>query len=252
MKPYQPVVTAKKFKPFRLVNDHEVGQLQQIINEHLHLWNEQYALFPLSVQVKKPDKPRLDGAAGWRFSAEQAVCALVLQNDLSALNDCLFGDVSFCFTAISETLLLTLFQQLLANPALQQQPLTDSYDDWFYTGSPVLSLILTSQCYSLLAYLSPKWVMQALNTPKQHQKPLTTLHNALANTTLDCQVTLPVIPLRLRDLLDLQPGDVLKTEHPLTKPLTLKHQQHVISEVELGTHHDHKSIQLVSFVCPLP
>ncbi|HBI21901.1 MAG TPA: hypothetical protein DDY37_04865, partial [Legionella sp.] len=46
------------------------------------------------------------------------------------------------------------------------------------------------------------------------------------------------------DMMSLQVGDVIKTEHRMTTPVTLTHQQHTVCHASIGATRSYKSIQI--------
>src|SRR5690242_19402718 len=108
-----------QFKPFRLINRLESRKLEQGFANDLHVWNEQNALFPLSLSLNGQLEPdALDN--GYLFVTEQQTVALLPKQDLSALTHCLFGELSDCFKSISETQLIVLLKQVLGIQSLQR------------------------------------------------------------------------------------------------------------------------------------
>jgi len=237
-------------KPFRLINECEIKRLQQTIASNLSLWNEQYAMHALSLTLRAKCKPpQCDNYRLFITDTGQPV-ALLLTEDLSVLTHCLFGDLSECFNPISEIHLITLLNQLLGTESLQPQPVGKRegfiHETWFYKGAPTLRLTLSEAQYFLTVYLHPQWVLQALPKAKKIQKPKSDLQKALASQVLHCQIELAPLPLALNDVLQLQPGDVIKTDHPLSSLLLLNHQQQTICHVEIGANNYFKSIQIAS------
>lgn len=239
----------KQYKPFRLINNLELQKLKHDFDKKLQAWNQQYALLPLSFSLIANQKPNVANAE-YIFVADTQVIAFLPVQDLSVLKHCLFDDASDCFKDIGETMLLVLFRQLFERPSLQQSLLDDNrnflYDEWFYTGSPTVSLTLEAGTHSLTVYLHPQWVLQALPMMKPSQKSRGDLQAALDSQKLHCQVEFNSITLQLESLVHLKPGDVVTIDHTLGSPLTLKHGQQTVCHVEPGEINSFKSIKIVS------
>ena len=95
-------------------------------------------------------------------------------------------------------------------------------------------------------YLHPQWVLQALPPHEIVQKPTGNLHDALDPQLLHWHVELSPVSLQLEDMIRLQVGDVIRTDHPLTMPLLLKNNQQTVCHVEIGETNHYKSIQITS------
>ena len=208
------------FKPYRLINRSELNALQQTVEQKLQVWNDAHALFPLSCTLTliKP-KPA-------------AIC------DLSIIKHSLFGDQSDCFNTLTQMLFNELLTQL---PGIQSIPLQE---DWFYKGSPSLTLTLINACGSMPLYLDSQWVLKNLPTCQSSTIPPVRLHEALASQDVVLHIELNPLPLKLADILRLQIGDVIKTDHPTTEPVKLTHQQQDICTVDIGESNQYKSIQI--------
>lgn len=238
------------FKPFRLINDREIKELQQSFSQSVLLWNEQYALFPLSCSLGRiPNTHHID--KGYVLGTEQKQpIALLTHFDLSTIKTCLFGDESECFDAISQPFFIGLLNQLLGTHSLEIQASdgTEAFrlKEWFYAGAPSLILTLKSAAQSMRLYLHPQWVLNALSPHETMQKSISHLCEALDPHVLRCQVDLNPVSLPLEDIIRLQVGDVIKTDHPLTAPLLLQQNQQTVCHVEIGEIDHYKSIQITS------
>lgn len=234
-----------RFKPFRLINELELCQLEQDLSDALQAWNTEFALFPLSLKLDCNPKP-LAITGGSVFAANDLAVALLPEQNLSVLMHCLVGDVSDCFADISNSMFLTLLQHLLGAGLIENS--TCVHDEWFYTGSPSLALTLRSGEYSLNIYLHPQWVLHALPRKEQLPKPKIPLQEALDSQVLHCQVELHPLTLQLDKLLRLKPGDVIKTDQSLATPMLLKHLQQTVCQATPGETNQFKSIQIVSSI----
>ncbi len=232
-----------KFKPYRLINGTELSYLQQAFACKLQHWNDVHALFPLSCQLRR--NPKLLRSTQFHHVTNDANCSFALldKSCLSFIKYSLFDDPSACFDAVTETLFMALLSQLLGTRVqmLGQGP-TYICEDWFYTGAPTLALALTCVNETITIYLHPQWVSDALPSNYRSKKSPATLHEALATQRLQLHVGLNPLPLKLADIIRLQVGDVIKTDHPITDPLKLTHQQQTICNVDIGKSNTTKSI----------
>ncbi len=212
-----------KFKHYRLINDLELRQLKQTFDEQLQCWNDTYALFPLTCALSRSSMHPFT----WMNN-----------KDLPLIQYCLFGELSACFNNVTNTLFIELLNQLFGTQ------LTDPSDDWFYPGSPSLTLTLSQANQTMSIYIPPQWVLDTLPAPKTIQSATTDLHLALATQQLHLHVELSPLPLKLADIMRLQVGDVIQFDHPITQPARLVHQQKTLCDVDLGAADSYKSIQI--------
>lgn len=238
------------FKPFRLVNSQEIKELQEGFAKNLQDWNDQHALFALSCSLSANPKPLQLDLGCLLISEGEHPVALFSQDGLSALKQCLFGDLSDCFNSISKNALTSLLSQMLETPSIKLQLINKSLGfkdtEWFYPGAPSLSLTLSLPCHSMIIYLHPQWVLKKLPLSKRTLKPKANLQEALADQLLQCQVDLIPISLKLNDVINLRVGDVIKTDHKLIDSLLLKHERQTVCQVEPGESNHFKSIQIAS------
>lgn len=221
-------------KSYRLINDTELRVIQQNFDRILEEWNDAYALHSLSCTVTRPTNP--PNRCGSDDLLVKGV-ALLVQPDWKMLNHCLFGDCSHYFDAPSKSLFLTLLNQLVGTELLETMPI----NDWFYPGSPALVLTINQ---TMAIYLNPQWVLKALPLPELTQQKLAELDDALAAERVTLDVKLNALPLKLADVVRLKIGDVIKTDHPLSVPLSLSLNQKTICCVDIGKDNFHKSIQI--------
>lgn len=237
-------------KPYRLINPNELMMLQEKFERIIQLWNDKHALLPLSCVLSHALTPVSTHECTLLLDGANAQ-ALLLNSDYAIIKHSLFDDASDAFNAISQTLLMVLINELLGTTSLTQQSCPPSANkEWFYTGAPTLALILTNStngtCLhpNITLYLHPQWVLCAL--PKNHNskiKPIA-IHKAIDTKKIDLQVALIPVPLPLKSMLNLRVGDVIKTDHPLTAPLHLNHQQQTVCHVDIGITNAYKSIQI--------
>lgn len=215
------------FKPYRLINALELQSLQQDFDNTLQHWNKEHALFPLSCRLDLgPTKPS----------------QIINSHDISTIKHSLFGDESTCFDAIAEDLFTTLLNQLFGT-----QPKAP-VDDWFYPGSPALTLTLSCSDKTMQLYIDPQWVLNALPSHTYRKPSATPLQDALATQQIKLHVELTSLPLSLSEILRLQVGDVIKTDHPITEPAQLVQHDLPICSVDIGKFNSYKSIQIMRTV----
>lgn len=231
-------------KPYRLINNSELRILQTVFEQRLVTWNEQYALFPLQCGLQRSDLSTNPTNFTW-LTDQNGPVALCVDDDYVTLKHALFGDSSNCFNPVSKTLLMTLISQLLGNVTVEYAMLNPKMEDWFYQGSPALTLTLShTSGNSMALYLHPQWVLNALPPGPISLKPIIGLNNALQSISINLHVQLCPIPLHLKDMLRLQVGDIIKTDHPIADPVVLKHHQQSVCHAHIGETSFYKSIQL--------
>lgn len=240
------------YKPFRLINQRELQDIQQRLTQSLQIWNTQYALFPLTLTLSTALQKPIDNQNYYTAHHEKQALALWFDSPKTLLKTSLFGDMADCFDAISQSLFMLLLEQLLDTKNLNSQ-CADCFDeslqkDWFYKGAPTMTMTLTTNNQTITLYLHPQYVLSMLKTSPIPQKPKSTLDDALSKERLHCQIECHPLSLRLQELQSLKIGDVIKLNHPLDKPLHLVHQQTTFADVELGASQSLKSIQIMSLL----
>ncbi len=230
-------------KPYRLINRSELAELERFFLEKLLSWNEHHALFALSCELLHPEEFEHFTTPYTLFTEQHQPIALVINPNLSMMAHCLFGDLSDCFQSICERVWIDLLSHLLGAQSLQQQD-SGPIDTWFYKGSAALALTLRCANQLQTLFLHPQWVLNALPLYERTDKPIDSLDDALASTRLPLQIELSPVLLRLADITSLRVGDVIKTDHPITAALSLKHHQQIISSVHVGETNSIKSIQI--------
>lgn len=215
-------------KPYRLINDIELAWLQKKIQLALQEWNDTHALFPLSCKLSLAPTTTLN-------DDEWATAQL---SQLSVIKHCLFGDNSNCFNHSAKTLFLKLLNTLFGTQ------LPDPKKDWFYTGSPSLTLTLRCINKTMALYLNPQWVLATLPSTHVNEKPVSTLQEALSSKRVQLQVELTPLRLKLTDVMQLNTGDVIKTDHPIHEPAYLSHQKKHLCNVDIGQSNSFKTIKI--------
>ena len=213
------------FKPYRLINQLELTQLQQKLELTLQNWNNTHAMLPMTCRL---------GLGPTTLDPHRANSQTTR---LSLIKHSLFGDQSSCFDAHAEELLAELLTEWFGS----QSP--EPKEDWFYIGTPSLTLTLSCFEHEANFYLNPQWVLS--NLPSEHvvKNPVATLHQALATQHIDLTVVLTPLPLKLADLFRLSVGDLITTDHAITQPAYLYHHQHRVCDVEIGELNSFKTIK---------
>ena len=222
-----------QWKPFRLINGTELNHLQQRFAEGIQIWNDNYALHPLSCKLSQNPKIYDVISPLWLITDANRSISISNKKDHELIKQSVFGKNSDCFNTISETLLISLLNRLFGTESLQWHT-APNMDEYLYTGSPCLTLSIECDTLSTSLYLHPQWVVNALPQKRISPSPVSSLNDALATQVLPLQVVLSPIPLQLSNLIRLQVGDVIKTDHPITMPLLLKHDNETICNVDIG------------------
>lgn len=230
-------------KPYRLINALELKQLAQDILMITSEWNEEYAWTPCVSSLSLPEK-EFKPQAAYHLTAGQELLAVIETDFQSVFKPCLFADESSCFDAVTEHLFLVLCKRLLATEELTLSPSTKTIDEWLYPGSTCLVLSLAVAQRQCRLIINPQWVYQRLPQATPAKASLVSLDEALAHQSVTLQVMLESLTLPLKQILNLQPGDVIACDHGLDTPLKLMQGQQHIAQAELGKTADHKSIIL--------
>ncbi len=213
------------FKPYRLINQLELTKLQKKLELALENWNNTHAMLPLTCRL---------GLGPTTLDPHRANTQTTR---LSLIKHSLFGDQSSCFDAHAEELLAELLTQWFGSQSPEPQK------DWFYIGTPSLTLTLLCAEHHAIFYLNPQWVLNNLPSEETVKKPVATLHHALAKQHIDLTVELTPLALKLADLVRLNVGDLITTDHALTKPAYLSHHQQHVCDVEMGELNSFKTIK---------
>ena len=236
-------------KPYRLINSVELSQIQTRFTQSLAVWNEQYSLYPLSLKVSIPDKDDQSTPNTLISSGSYQPIMRMTEAHYNLFNHALFGVPDADFNATSDELMLELFTQLLHSASCDFTTQNNEDSDWLYPGSTCLLLTFSCEPLSLRCLLNPEWVYHLLSADKRKSpQALHTLDEALAEQQLTLSLELDSFNIPFKQLMDLQLGDVLVTDHKLTQPLTLNYGQKQLATTELGQLSDHKSVLLKEFV----
>lgn len=220
-------------KPFRLMNTTESAYLQTLLSNRLQRWNEDYAIYPLSCVINhKPEQPD-DLTSYHDFGSEGNAIWLSPLKARAFIQDNVFGHVANSFDEVSHTLYLTLLNQLGETTGIAQQG-TPNLNEWFYKGSPCISVTLSSITNALTLYLHPQWVLKTLPQQPPILTQMTPLNEALNEQALRLDVTLNPFTLPLTQITHLNIGDVIKTDHPVSMPLKLIQDNTTLCQVDIG------------------
>lgn len=236
------------FRPYRLINSQERQFLQKTLEQALVTWNTDYALYQLSCRIEKSAKPTTgDQTVFWSDDGNQPL-VLCTDADYSLISYGLFGEMDTAYAPVCESFFQILLQQLSGSnrPLLQNALTRQQQTEWFYPGAPFLALTLMAGDCSKTLYWHPQWVLSRLPATKLSHRPLTALTDALDDQILAGHVELAPFSLPLSTLLNLQRGNVIKTDHPLSEPLWLKTNHQTLCQVDLGKTESCKSILIKS------
>lgn len=229
-------------KPYRLINASELQALKQQFSQVLDAWNEEYALIPLSLQLS-PTPKDYQVLNTLRLQDASTDLALVEGDYLTVINQALFNADKPCFQASSQELALCLLSSLCHSEQAALRQNTHAAPDWFYAGSTSLLLSLSAAQAHFSLVLDPQWVYQQL-PQQQKSAALDSMDDALAEHTLSLCLELLPSKLSVKHLANMQVGDILTTNHPLSQPLNLTRNQEQFAQAELGQSAPHKSIVL--------
>lgn len=226
-------------KPYRLINASEMQELHQHFSQVLQQWNDEYCVSPLSLHCVTTSK---------NYHAINAAMipdlALVEGDYLSVINQALFGNDKPCFNLASQKLWITLLNNLFKTEQCDLPQSIQENPRWFYAGSTSLSLTLCCNENNFTLILNPDWVYQQLPESKVMQSELHSLNDALAEQTVSLCLELVPSTLSVKNITDIQVGDVLSTNHPLTSTLRVTRGNQLFAQAELGQSSQHKSILL--------
>lgn len=233
----------KSIRMYRLITNNELHTLEKTFQQQIRVWNDKHALLPLSVSLnRQPNHQDLLTTEAFVFSNDTGPVAFMTDDDCFLMKRVLTGNMANCFNAMAHILFMDLLAVLLqAHSKMLAYP---TVSDWFYAGSPSLALTLNQEDTTITLHLHPSWVLSSLPTRVQHIPKTVTLSHALSTQAIFLQVQLNPTPLQLGDLLRLQKGDVIKTDHAITTPLNVMHQQTLVCQGELGQTNTYKSIHI--------
>lgn len=230
-------------KPYRLINAKERNDLLVLFRERLKPWCDTYCYLPITLELNPVSKTHVDSEQLSILNNQDNLLALE-KNYISFLNLALFGRNSISFNSTSESLFLTLVNTLFGIETSILTRTKAPLADWIYAGSTCLLIQLECQGEMLNLYVNPHWVYQQLPSLQSGKSTLTPLHEALHQETLTLHLELKPLTLPIKQLLHLQIGDVLSSDHYFSEPLNLMHQNHCVAQADLGQSNHYKSIIL--------
>jgi hypothetical protein len=233
--------------PYRLINSVELGQLYTQFSAPLDYWNQQYCLHPLTLKISIPTEEYINSHTCYVEGNDGQLLACISDDFYRVINYSLFGQEDSCFNSCSEELFILLLKQLFT---------TDSYllnsrkqeVNWLYPGSTCLLVTLHCHSSSILMLLNPTWVHQNLALHKKCERGIISLDEALGEESLTLNLELCSMNLSIKQLVDLQIGDLISTDHKQTSPLQLMHEKKTYATAELGKKDDNKSIIIKEFL----
>lgn len=233
-------------KPYRLINSAQLDKLYALFADTLELWNQNYSLHPVTLGISVPTPNNVNTYCYYVKDAQEQILACIPDDYYHLLNQALFGEQDDAYKPCSEELFLRLLAELFHTEACSMQTV-DKQLSWLYPGSAavVLHFSCTSSTCSIL--VNPAWVHQALPLKKKQQQNLSSLDEALAKKNLRLSVELDSMTISLQQLLDLQIGDVIKTDHQCSDRLRLVYEQKTYATTELGALATTKSIIIKEF-----
>lgn len=234
-------------KPYRLINTFELKQLHQQLTQVIEHWGDDYCMHPLTTEVVKPLKENFEFEVTGIYQ-NQELLAVTSLDYLSKINQLLFGEDLDDFSPCSQILLDELFQSLYGTIEEPYELRTIQAPLWQYSGSTSLVLKITDADHCLELLLSPEWVYSKLPQKQGLAPPITPINEVVTHEALSLSVDIIIPKLALQDLLGLEPGDILSTDHLLSSPLHLKHGKTDLAEIELGKTLHNKSIQIKRFL----
>lgn len=231
------------YKPYHLINNKELTYFQENFTEKLFAWNEEYACEDIRLSIHCASTIH-NFSSMQLLTNEHMPIALVDQNYLSTLKESLFKDNSDCLNQTCNELFIRLLLQIFALASLQLNNNMTSYLEWIYPGSACLNAVFNNNQDQFNLYLHPNWVLAQLPKTSIPQKPLARLDDALTTQSIHLTTQLAPLHLSVQKLLNMQVGDVIKTDHPVNKPFHIYCQHQKIGEGIAGQVLQHKSIQL--------
>lgn len=235
-------------KPYRLINSFELTQLSNQFKNTMKEWNQEYSLHPINLELSLPDKEEAVHSI-WSVTDDSFQPIALLNHTIHKLmNYSLFGEQSHAFNSVSEELFLLLLNQLLSCDDCSLKKGYQETPHWIYPGSTCLVLRINCGDLELTILLNPEWVYQALPAAKKIMQPLRALEEVVVHESLRLEATLNPVAIQVKQLMELQVGDVLVTDHELYRPLSLIRQQQEFAQVELGQALNNKSILIKEFV----
>lgn len=230
-------------KPYRLINSSELKKLTAHISALVSAWNHEYCLHDFKVRLSKPDTEDKRAQILIQDDLAQPL-ALLDASYLAAVQHALFGAKDPSLDEVSTLIFSRLIESLFNAQHRLITPHHLKAHQWLYAGTTALMLQLKSQEHTVSILLHPDWVYKQLPLQKNHAHTLCSLEDALAQESVTLELQLSPMTLAMGQLLQLQIGDVIKSDHPITSPLPLMQEKERVALVQLGQAAGHKSIIL--------
>lgn len=231
------------YKPYRLITAKELGYFLDLFTEKMNAFNEKFLLEKMNVSATGLlDEQRSDDLLLLKQNTQPI--ALVEKSYLTLLKVNIFADISSCFNPICEEIFIQLMHQFFSAHSLELVVNTLPIEEWFYKGSPTFKLCLNNEGGQFILYPHPNWVLAHRPSDSKPAKSMKTISEAIASENLSLSIQLEPQRLRLSTLSGLRRGMVIKTDHPLCKPLLMHHKEKSVCQVELGQTGHYKSIRL--------
>jgi len=234
-------------KPYRLINTLELNQFNTNFFNTIDYWNQQYSLHPLTLNVSIPTKEFIKTQT-WFVEDNQGQLLACISNDVHQfLNYSLFGEEDSCFNSCSEELFMLLLSQAFNTDFCLLNKINKEVD-WLYPGSTCLLVHLYCNASSISMLLNPDWVYQNLPLATKTNPGITPLEDGLAEKSLILSLELSSMSIPIKQLMDLQIGDVIATDHGCSRPMQLAHKRKTFATAELGKTLENKSVIIKEFV----
>jgi hypothetical protein len=235
-------------RPYRFINTFELNQINKRFQQIIEHWNNDFSLHPIHLAVRLPS---LYEAENIRWSISNSLFQpLAVSNTKihELLNYCLFGELNSYFDQLSDELFLSLMSQLLNSDSCFYERLDQVNYDWIYQGSPCLLVQLNCQSHQLALLLNPSWVHKNL-LPLSTKQPTTyVLEELLGKKLLTMRAELNPMKIPFNQLVDLQIGDVLLTDHGINQPIRLLQKEKPFASADLGQMLENKSLFIKEFI----
>jgi len=234
-------------KPFRLINTLEINTLTNHFSQVLQDWNDEYAMDSCTLQLTLPPENYSPANIVPLRSGNDSL-AMIEEHYSEVMNHILFGEHKSCFNSVSQELLLILLNDLFkVDDCIVDENIQKNPPNWFYKGSTCLLLTLSTEQAGVTIIINPDWVYQTFPVGKSVSTNFSSLEEALGDQLLNINLELLPFHLPINQLINIQVGDVIATDHSLATPLSLMLESQVLAHVDLGQSAHHKSILLKRF-----
>jgi len=228
---------------FRLINRTELESLHgklQVVGEYLTKYFPQVA-----ITIKQCSEcPTLEKPTVWGESSNALMVfdESVLQN----LQFTILGEVqeNETYTEFCQTVLNDSFSHFFGGQTLEALQ-NYNHESWFYPGSPNLKVTLKLNEQQCQLILNGQWILNHLE-PIQHKiEQLESIDKALCNEKIPLTVNLPGLKVSLKQIKQLQTGDVIQLEKKVSQPLKLCCNNTPIAEAILGQNYEYKAVKII-------